>query len=213
MAEPSLALLLALERAGLAGPHITRGPIRITIRALVHHAARLTGQSEVDILGPRRTDPLARVRHAVVTVALWQAEAEGYAISLPQIGRALGGRDHSTAINSRERAKDLLPRDPEFAWFVERLWAAGECDPFADAEAAREPEPEPVSTAAKAPAPRRPAPPPVVRVIPGEYVPRHALPPPVLDDEPYEEGDCSFPGYAFASSAMLDALRRERWAA
>jgi len=70
---------------------------RITTTAIVRAVARASGVSSSDIRGQRRTRDLVRLRWA----AAWLARANG--ASYPQIGRALGGRDHTTIIHGVRR--------------------------------------------------------------------------------------------------------------
>lgn len=127
MAAGSAALLAAI------GERAVCGPTRPVVRGIVRHAATMAEIGEAAILGRARQQRLVRLRHAVVWVAQRQAEAGDFVLSLPQIGSALGGRDHSTIINSRDRAAALIERDPEFAWLCERLWAAADCEPWGPA--------------------------------------------------------------------------------
>lgn len=64
---------------------------------IVRAVARAAGVSASDIRGQRRTRDLVRLRWAVA----WLARARG--VSYPQIGRALGGRDHTTIIHGIRR--------------------------------------------------------------------------------------------------------------
>jgi len=45
-------------------------------------------------------------------------------LSYPEIGRALGGRDHTTAQHARRRAEGLIAIDPDFAARCARIEAA-----------------------------------------------------------------------------------------
>jgi len=76
-------------------------------------AAELFGMSRNDILCHRRHAPLVRARAFVV----WSLRSLGKPVSYPQIGRMLGGRDHSTIINLHEKAIYLRLKDAEFARF------------------------------------------------------------------------------------------------
>jgi chromosomal replication initiator protein len=55
----------------------------------------------------RRERSLAQARFAAVALILELCPV----LSLPQIGRALGGRDHTTIIHARQRAAELLQPD------------------------------------------------------------------------------------------------------
>ena len=61
---------------------------------------------EDDLLGPRRTRQIALPRQ--VAMYLIREETE---TSLPKIGQALGGRDHTTVMYGHDRISDLIERD------------------------------------------------------------------------------------------------------
>jgi hypothetical protein len=94
-----------------------------------------------------------RVRHAVAKIA-----HEAGRHSYPEIGRRLGGRDHSTVLHSHRKCIERMRREPDYAALVRRLGKlAKRSRPFA---------PSP-------PRPRaRPAPP----KVPRWHVPAHLLP-------------------------------------
>lgn len=66
-------------------------PKRPTMAAIAQHAASRHGLSVADLRGPATNRPIARARHE----AMWLM-AETGRWSLFQIGRYLGGRDHTT---------------------------------------------------------------------------------------------------------------------
>lgn len=68
------------------------------------------GVSAVDLSSRKRTKHIALARQ----VAMYLAREDGGA-SLPQIGDALGGRDHSTIIHGCSRAAEMIRTDPAFA--------------------------------------------------------------------------------------------------
>lgn len=61
---------------------------------------------EEDLVGPRRTRQIVLPRH----VAMYLIREETNT-SLPKIGQALGGRDHTTVIHGHDRISDLIERD------------------------------------------------------------------------------------------------------
>ncbi len=85
---------------------------------IIDRVAFETGLRPIDIVGRRRRKALVRGRAAVSWIA-----REATLRSLPQIGRAMGGRDHSTIINQLRRAEDLRAADPAFRRLTERLAA------------------------------------------------------------------------------------------
>lgn len=72
--------------------HLDTGLNRKSIKDVIAYHANLSGFSYSEIVGPRRNKKLVVVRH--------QAMADAYVLcphlSLPSIGQAFGGRDHSS---------------------------------------------------------------------------------------------------------------------
>ncbi|MGL4647882.1 MAG: helix-turn-helix domain-containing protein, partial [Caldilineaceae bacterium] len=87
--------------------------------ALVAEAYKLTVD---DLVGPRRTRPIADARH----IAMFLLREE-QALSLPQIGQLFGGRDHTTVSHAIEkigtelRNNEALRRD--LAQLREQIYA------------------------------------------------------------------------------------------
>ena len=90
----------------------------LAVNAVILAASELTDYSREDIIGRRRHQGLARVRHAVAAVS--RRENKG-ALSYPMIAWRLGKRDHSTIMSSIRAAEDLEKRDPTYADFMARL--------------------------------------------------------------------------------------------
>jgi len=82
----------------------------VTVEAIVRAVSRRLGLSTVEVRGPRRARPLAQARHLIAYLAHEYAE-----FSLPVIGRALGGRDHTTILHSVRKASALMSEDPALA--------------------------------------------------------------------------------------------------
>lgn len=217
MRAGSRALLRAIEVANGGATMAPTGPTFVTVRGLLAHAAAIGGSSVARLLSPERRRQVVDLRRAVTWIA-----REASSASYPQIARSIGRHDHSTTIHLRRTAEAKILRDPDFAWLVERVWAAAECRPFGpDGSAAYEPvrvfegpRPKQPSIALRPDesGPGRPT----VRTEPGEYVPRHALPPvlAVVDDDrgesAGEDEDLDMNRRtARASAALLAALRRE----
>jgi len=70
------------------------------------------------ILGPSRTADVAQVRHVCVYVLM-----EDYGLTCTAAATVLGGRDHSTAINSRARIAAALSCDARLARLIEGVRA------------------------------------------------------------------------------------------
>lgn len=76
---------------------------RPTMRSILREVSEETGFSTVELLGPTRPRALAHARQ----YAMWRMQRET-GQSLPQIGRFLGGRDHTTVLYGvRQHAKRL----------------------------------------------------------------------------------------------------------
>ena len=84
-------------------------------RSVVRSAANLTRYTVAEITGADRSPPLCRVRWACM-VALRQR-----GLSLPQIGRQMGGRDHTTVMHGLARAAEIAPGDDAFAALIDAL--------------------------------------------------------------------------------------------
>lgn len=74
------------------GPALPRAE-RITMREIIKQVAAKHGVTVTDIISERRPKPVVIARHE----AMWRCKQET-TNSLPAIGRAFGGRDHTTAL-------------------------------------------------------------------------------------------------------------------
>lgn len=97
----------------------------LPVRPLVRRAALMARIPACAIEGKGRQRELIRVRQAVVLVAL-----DLSARSTPEIGRAIGGRDHSTVINLRDGGIERYRREPEFRELVRALRCHALADPW-----------------------------------------------------------------------------------
>jgi chromosomal replication initiator protein len=68
------------------------------------------------LLGPRRTKKIALARQEAMYLARESTEA-----SLPQIGAALGGRDHTTVMHGYNKIIELLETDEELRQEIKQL--------------------------------------------------------------------------------------------
>jgi hypothetical protein len=71
----------------------------LSVRTVVQAVAAVTGIMPPEITGARRTNEVVRPRHLVMYFAGIYCPQ----MTLPQIGRALGGRDHTTVIHGRNK--------------------------------------------------------------------------------------------------------------
>lgn len=76
------------------------------------------GMTLMDILSVRRMQHIARARQ----IAMWLSRHTTH-LSLPQIGRAFGGRDHTTVLYACSRIDQLTQRDAGFAAVVNGMLA------------------------------------------------------------------------------------------
>jgi chromosomal replication initiator protein len=76
---------------------------------VVHAVAQAFGVSDERMLGRDRSRDVALPRQ--VAMYLLREEAN---VSLPQIGEAMGGRDHTTVMYACEKVADMLERDDRF---------------------------------------------------------------------------------------------------
>lgn len=114
---PVIPVIVALEPATVTveppigddvGDDDVPSPVRI--RSLVKAASKVTGISVTDILSSRRSKNFVTARRIVCVLARRHTLR-----SLPEIGLALGKRDHTTVLHAMNTGDDLERRDPDFA--------------------------------------------------------------------------------------------------
>lgn len=86
--------------------------VRVIMRAVSWHM----GVPESDIIGERRLQVYIRPRAAICWLAKLLTD-----YSLPQIGRVLGDRDHSTVVHLLAKAEKLRTTDPAFVRTTDKL--------------------------------------------------------------------------------------------
>lgn len=69
-----------------------------------------------DLLGKHRTRDVSAARHIAIYLAREEIQA-----TLPEIGRALGGRTHSTILNGYNKVAERLIKDPAFRQDISNL--------------------------------------------------------------------------------------------
>ncbi|CAB4165020.1 Chromosomal replication initiator, DnaA C-terminal [uncultured Caudovirales phage] len=98
-------------RATIAPPTVPNGATVVDILAAVTEAS---GYAAADLLGPRRTYPLIRARQmAYHLLRVLRAD-----MSLPMIGRAVGGRDHTSALAGLRRFDEFQGVEPLAGWMA-----------------------------------------------------------------------------------------------
>ena len=85
--------------------HIPLVTPRDTTRAIIREVAERHGVTLADVLGHCRERRVMRARHEAV-LAVRQARPR---MSLPELGRVFGGRDHTTILNSLDRMSRQAP--------------------------------------------------------------------------------------------------------
>lgn len=88
---------------------------RIPAIDVIRHVAGQYGMTVEDIRSVRRSKAYAFPRFAAIHCILHICPH----LSLPMIAAALGRGDHTTIINGRERAKEMLHTDRRFAQIVD----------------------------------------------------------------------------------------------
>lgn len=73
---------------------------------IIGATAAACGLSPTDLIGPSRRQPLVRARQTAMYLCRELTD-----LSLPKIGRAFGGRDHTTVMHALDRVKALMVED------------------------------------------------------------------------------------------------------
>lgn len=74
----------------------------LSVRSVVQAVCAVTGISASEIVGVRRSVDIVRPRH----LAMYLTGIYCPHMSLPQVGRAFGGRDHTTVLHARKKIAD-----------------------------------------------------------------------------------------------------------
>jgi chromosomal replication initiator protein len=115
------ALTQVLGRATLAGQPLTVTLAQFVLNKHGVRARRHTNLDDVleaaatyhqlsmdDLISKRRTREVTRARHVAIYLAREETDA-----SLPQIGEALGGRNHSTVLHGYQKIADEIEADDD----------------------------------------------------------------------------------------------------
>jgi chromosomal replication initiator protein len=92
------------------------GQEAVSLDDVLAATARHYGISRADLAGRKRTRIVAQARQVAMYIARLETAA-----SLPQVGEALGGRDHSTVVHGCARIASLLETDPALAQDVQAI--------------------------------------------------------------------------------------------
>lgn len=99
--------LLTLARSIEAQELEMRPRSEPTLQWILHETAAKHGMTVPEIISARRDPELVNARHEY----MWRAKRET-SKSLPQIGRACGGRDHSTVLHGLRKYQERLSKEP-----------------------------------------------------------------------------------------------------
>jgi chromosomal replication initiator protein len=107
-----------LAEGDLAAPEPMNSvlPEPMTMRAICGVVCKHYGINKNDLTSIRRTAPLVRARFVVVYLARTLTP-----MSYPEMGRRLGGRDHTTVLHAHRRMVALLQTDSDMAALVADL--------------------------------------------------------------------------------------------
>lgn len=94
-------------------------PARVRLDAIITHVCRHYGFSRADLLSQRRTADVVRARQIAMYLGKTLTQR-----SLPEIGRVLGGRDHTTVLHAVRKLAGLVVQDGDFAAELEALGQA-----------------------------------------------------------------------------------------
>ncbi len=97
-------------------PHRSQPSEPTTVEAIQQRVATAFGISRAELVGGSRAATPLRARQVAILLT-----REATDLSLPQIGRLYGGRDHSTVLNSLRRAEAMLSGDAGLARQVAEL--------------------------------------------------------------------------------------------
>jgi chromosomal replication initiator protein len=100
-------------------PRTTRSAAATSVEEIQQQVAERFGISRAELIGSSRAATPLRARQVAIYLTREMTD-----LSLPQIGRLYGGRDHSTILNSVRRLEASLAEDAELAQRVGELRGA-----------------------------------------------------------------------------------------
>src|SRR5262249_49466509 len=109
-----------LDRDGVAAllAGTDAAPAPTGVDRIVARVAAAFGGRPKDLLGPSRLRAILVPRQVAMYLAREMAK-----LSLVQIGRQFGGRDHTTVLHAVRTVEGALAADPKLAGTVRELWA------------------------------------------------------------------------------------------
>ncbi|HHX65715.1 MAG TPA: chromosomal replication initiator protein DnaA [Chloroflexi bacterium] len=97
---------LTVQTAERALGDMARSTTRVTFDDIMNSVSEYYGVEHADLLGPRRSRDIALARQVVMYMTRELTD-----MSLPQIGQALGGRDHTTIMYGCDKISALFEKD------------------------------------------------------------------------------------------------------
>ena len=97
-------------------PRTPRSATATSVEEIQQRVAERFGISRAELIGSSRAATPLRARQVAIYLTREMTD-----LSLPQIGRLYGGRDHSTVLNSLRRLEASLAEDEELAQRVGEL--------------------------------------------------------------------------------------------
>ena len=91
-------------------PGVSRGATATSVEEIQQRVAERFGISRAELVGSSRAATPLRARQVAIFLTRELTD-----LSLPQIGRLYGGRDHSTVLNSLRRVEASLAEDEELS--------------------------------------------------------------------------------------------------
>jgi chromosomal replication initiator protein len=83
--------------------HLLDNDPQATVRTIIETVSKVYVVMVQEMLGPRRAQALVDARHAAIVLAYIITKH-----SLPVIGRAFGGRDHTTVLHAVRKYKHIV---------------------------------------------------------------------------------------------------------
>lgn len=80
----------------------------LTAEEIINQVALYSGSSRDELIGPSRRQPLARYRQVAMYLCREYTD-----LSLPKIGKAFGGRDHTTVLHAVDKIRTLMQTDAD----------------------------------------------------------------------------------------------------
>ncbi len=80
----------------------------LTADDIINQVASYSGANRDELIGPSRRQPLARYRQVAMYLCREYTD-----LSLPKIGKAFGGRDHTTVIHAVDKIRTLMRSDAD----------------------------------------------------------------------------------------------------